>query len=172
MIHLAGDGARALGSNLCKFCTGCRRVEFALLERIADVLGHDRALPPKQIGHLLLGQPDSIAVQLYLHAHATVGCLVEEDFAAGCLRHHWVLPVSLAAAMRRRSLQASGNNDSRSRWAMTTCPEASLLAAGPPEAISVPFRICQPTASSQASAAGSTMDSVKDPGLTTSPTST
>jgi hypothetical protein len=71
-------------------------------------------------------RPNSSAICCWVSqtvsAHAAVGRLEDKDFAAGCLHHHRVLPVSLAAAMRRRSLQESSNNDSGDRRAMATCP--------------------------------------------------
>ena len=83
VIHLARDRAAALGSNLCKFCTGSPRVQLSFPKSIADVPGHDRAVPTEQLRHLLLGEPYRLADAAHIHAHLAVRGFVDDDLAAG-----------------------------------------------------------------------------------------
>ncbi len=91
VVDAARDPAPAFRSNLCKFCTGCPRVQLALFEGVPDVLRHDRALPPEQLRHLLLGQPDSLPLQAHVHPHLTIRRLVDDDLATRRLAHHTAL---------------------------------------------------------------------------------
>ncbi|GMV68158.1 MAG: hypothetical protein AMXMBFR76_05970 [Pseudomonadota bacterium] len=46
VFNLAGDGASTLGLNLCKFCTGCLRLQLPLPESVAMCLvTTDRSRP-------------------------------------------------------------------------------------------------------------------------------
>jgi hypothetical protein len=91
VLYFPGDRPAALGSNLCKFCTGCRGVQLALPERVPDVLGDDRALPPEQLGHLRLGQPDRLPLEAHVHPDLAVRGLVDDHLTARRSGHHPVL---------------------------------------------------------------------------------
>lgn len=103
VLDLARNGSTPLGSNLCKFCTGCYGIQFPLPEGATDVLGDDRPLAPEQLGHLLLGEPDGLMVQPHVDPHLAVRCFVEDDFSARNLRHQQALPATLAASLTRSS---------------------------------------------------------------------
>ena len=89
-----------VGGSMCKFCTYCFYVEFSLPEDVADVLGDDRTLTPEQLAHLLLPGPDRVPLQTHVHPGATVGRLVDENFAAWGLRHHTALPRNFSEPSR------------------------------------------------------------------------
>jgi hypothetical protein len=68
--------------SMCKFCTNCLRLQLALLEDVADVLGDHRPLPPEELGHLLLAEPDRVPVEANVHPDIPVGSLIDDDLAA------------------------------------------------------------------------------------------
>jgi hypothetical protein len=51
-----------------------------------DVAGHHRSLTPELPGHLLLTEPDRIALETDVEPHLPVGRLVDGDLAAGMLK--------------------------------------------------------------------------------------
>jgi len=108
--ELTLDLPSALGSNYRGILGSCRLVqlpfEIDVLEVQADVVDGST----KQIGHLLLGQPDRLPLQPHIDPHLTIGSLVDEDLSAGnAVRagrrssHQAVLPMNRSASFTRRS---------------------------------------------------------------------
>ena len=64
--------------------------QLALAEHVVEVLGDDRPLPPEQLGHLRLSQPDRVVVQAHVEPDLTAWGLLENDLAAGLGR--WLRP--------------------------------------------------------------------------------
>ncbi len=97
---------RPIRRSMCKFCTYCRRIQFALPERVPDVLGDDRALPPEQLGHLRLGQPDRLPIEAHIDPDLAVWGLVDDHLTARRCTHHPALRISAPAmdpSLRRYS---------------------------------------------------------------------
>ena len=61
------------------------------------MLGDDRALAAEELGHLLLGQPNGLALQADADLSLTLVVLVDNQFAHGLLPSRWPTLLSLAA---------------------------------------------------------------------------
>src|SRR5262249_7000535 len=101
-----------------------------LFEGVPDVLGDHRPLPPEQLGHLRLGQPDRVALQTHLDPHLSIRCLVEDDLATGSARCQTALPMNFSASFTRNSPEISlGNSASRRAASVRDSRRAALARA-------------------------------------------
>jgi len=66
LFHLGFTLNRAMLSGICKFCIHHFLLQFALFEDVRDVTGNHRLVAPEQHCHLVLCQPDGLAISLDL----------------------------------------------------------------------------------------------------------
>ena len=107
VLDLAGDLARALGSNYPEFPDSCLPAQFALLEDVHQVLVDRPHVLLEQLRHERLRQPDRLVLEPALDARPAVLGLVEDD--AGLRRrfvgHRYFLELAGEGLVQQRLLQ-------------------------------------------------------------------
>ena len=74
--------------------------QFAFLKQVAEMLGDDRPLAPKQPAHLLLPEPDGSVRQSYFGNAGAILRRIDEDIAGRCFGHVCLLALGSIRAGR------------------------------------------------------------------------
>jgi hypothetical protein len=81
MLNLTHHLSLTFLANYSEFPNGCRSLQFHLGIYVGDVLIDVRHILIKQVGHLLLRQPDGLSLQPNLGRNRTVGGRVNNNGA-------------------------------------------------------------------------------------------